>query len=162
VWLFSAYAVSPLNTVWIIIEADRPSLAGGVLMHLAADYVHPTPRGGRCRVRIYLSEDELDAPVVICTELPDNPGTSITNSAEQIAAEVMRAYPMLEVPFVWIEHHPPQSTDRETETFDLVTFSGYEITERAPDLGEFRYTIGEPTWKRLDRPSVEALVGEPL
>ena len=31
-------------------------------MHLAADYIHPTPRGGRCRVRVYLPEDERDAP----------------------------------------------------------------------------------------------------
>jgi integrase len=30
--------------------------------------------------------------------------------------------------------------------------------ERAPDLGETRLTIGEPTWKALDRQSVEALV----
>jgi hypothetical protein len=31
-------------------------------VHLAADYIHPTPRGGRCRVRVYLPEDERDAP----------------------------------------------------------------------------------------------------
>jgi hypothetical protein len=49
---------------------------------------------------------------------------------------------------VWIEHSPPQSTSRETGTFDLVIFSSYEITEWAPYLGESRLTIGEPTWKR--------------
>jgi hypothetical protein len=31
-------------------------------MHLASDYIHPTPRGGRCRLRIYLPEDEQDVP----------------------------------------------------------------------------------------------------
>ena len=55
-------------------------------MHLASDYIHPTPRGGRCRIRIYLPEEEQDAPIVICSELPNNPGGSITNSAEVIAA----------------------------------------------------------------------------
>ena len=27
--------------------------ARGALMYLAADYIHPTPHNGRCRVRIY-------------------------------------------------------------------------------------------------------------
>ena len=53
-------------------------------MHLASDYIHPTPRGGSCRIRIYLPEDERDAPVVICSELPYNEGSSVTYSAEQI------------------------------------------------------------------------------
>ena len=35
-------------------------------MHLAADYIHPTPRGGRSRIRLYLPEEERDAVVVIC------------------------------------------------------------------------------------------------
>jgi hypothetical protein len=39
-------------------------------MHLTNDYIQPTPRGGRCRVRIYLPEEEHDAPVVICSQLP--------------------------------------------------------------------------------------------
>ncbi len=61
-------------------------------MHLASDYIHPTPRGGRCRIRIFLPEEEQDAPVVICSELPNNPGGSITNSAEVIAAEMIRSH----------------------------------------------------------------------
>jgi hypothetical protein len=31
-------------------------------MHLASDYIHPTPRGGRCRIRIYLPD--LECPNV--------------------------------------------------------------------------------------------------
>ena len=53
-------------------------------MHVARDYIHPyKDAGGRpshCRVRIYLPDDVRDAPVVICSELPNNPGGSITNS----------------------------------------------------------------------------------
>ncbi len=72
-------------------------------MHLVSDYIHPTPRGGSCRIRIYLPEDEQDAPVIICSELPYNEGSSVTYSAEQIAAEVIR-YNKVPTPLVWIEH----------------------------------------------------------
>ncbi len=127
-------------------------------MHLARRYVHPTPHGGRCRIRIYLSDDERDAPVVVCSELPNNPGMSITNAAARIAAEVIGGH-RLPTPLVWIEHWPEESTDGGEETFDLVVFSGYEVIERAPYLGETRVWIGEPTWKSLDRATVEVLVG---
>jgi hypothetical protein len=122
-------------------------------MHLASDYIHPTPRGGRCRVRIYLPEEEQDAPVVICSELPNNGGTSVTYAAEQLAAEVIRSH-MLPTPLVWIEHWPKEATGGGEETFELVVFSRYEVTERAPYLGETRAWIGTATWKRLDRTTV--------
>ncbi len=103
-------------------------------MHLANDYIYPyTSAGGRlaqCRVRIYLPEDMRDAPMVICSELPNNPGGSITNSAEVIAAGVIRSHE-LPTPLVWIEHWPKESTGGQ-ETFDLVVFSSYEVEERAP------------------------------
>ena len=132
-------------------------------MHLASDYIHPYKDAGgsaaRCRVRIYLPDEVRDAPVVICSELPNNPGGSITNSAEVIAAGVIWARE-LPTPLVWIEHRPKESTDGGAVTFDLVVFSDYEVTERAPYLGETRAWIGEPTWKPLDRASVESLVRE--
>jgi hypothetical protein len=127
-------------------------------MHLASDYIHPTPRGGRCRIRIYLPEEAQDAPVVICSELPNNGGTSITYAAEQLAAEVIRSH-KLPTPLVWVEHWPEESTDGGEETFELVAFSSYKVEERAPYLGETRAWIGDATWKPLDRTTVEALVG---
>ena len=60
---------------------------------------------------------------------------------------------------VWVEHWPRVSTDGGEETFDLVVFSSYEVTERAPYLDETRAWIGDATWKRLDRATVEVLVG---
>jgi hypothetical protein len=126
-------------------------------MDLAADYIHPTPRGGRCRVRIYLPDEEGDAPVVICSELPTNKGTSVTNAAERIAAEVIKHHE-LPVP-VWIEQRTSETAYGPEERFALVVFSDYEVRELAPYLG-VSLTIGEPTWKRLDRASVEALVGQ--
>jgi hypothetical protein len=64
------------------------------------------------------------------------------------------------VPPVWVEHHPKEATDGNSETFKLVVFSSYEVKERAPYLGATKLTIGEPTWKTLDREAVEALVGQ--
>ena len=130
-------------------------------MHLASDYIHPYKDAGgchsHCRVRIYPLEDMRDAPVVICSELPNNPGGSITNSAETIAAGVILTNE-LPTPLVWIEHWPKETTDVE-ESFELVVFSSYEVVERAPYLGETRAWIGDATWKPLDRATVEVLVG---
>src|SRR5919112_2564323 len=98
--------------------------AGATAMHLASDYIHRyKDAGGRpshCRVRIYIPDDMRDAPVVICSELPNNPGGSITNSAETIAAGVIQACE-LPIPLVWIEHWPKESTEGQ-ETFELVVF----------------------------------------
>jgi hypothetical protein len=131
-------------------------------VHLTGDYIHPYKDAGgcsaHCRVRIYLPDDEGDAPVVICSEVPNNPGGSITNSAEAIAAGVIRAQE-LPTPLVWIEHWPEESTDGGAETFELVVFSSYEVMERAPYLGQTRAWIGHTTWKALDRASVAILVG---
>jgi hypothetical protein len=131
-------------------------------MHLASDYIHPYKdaggRAARCRVRMYLPDDVRDAPVVICSELSNNPGGSITYSVEVIAAGVIRAS-KLPAPLIWIEHRPEKSTNGGEETFDLVVFSSYEVTERAPYLGETRAWIGDATWTPLDRTTVEILVG---
>jgi hypothetical protein len=132
------------------------------MMHLASDYIHPYKGAGgrpaRCRVRIYLPDDIRDAPVVICSELPNNPGGSVTNSAEVIAAGVIQANE-LPTPVVWIEHWPKESTGGAQETLELVVFSSYEVEEKTPYLGETRARIGGATWKRLDRTTVEVLVG---
>jgi len=130
-------------------------------MYLASDYIHPYKDTGglaaRCRVRIFFPDEVCDAPVVICSELPNNPGGSITNSVEAIAAGVIRANE-LHTPLVWIEHWPEESAEG-LETFDLVVFSNYKVEKAAPYLGETKAWIGDATWKPLDRTSVEALVG---
>ena len=129
-------------------------------MPIARDYIHPyEDAGGRpshCRVRIYLPDNMRDAPVVDCSEVPNNPGGSITNSAETIAAGVILASELI-TPLVWIEHWPEETTEGK-ETFELIVFSSYEVTERAPYLGETRAWIGDATWKPLDRASEEVLV----
>ena len=106
-------------------------------MHLARDNIHPYKdaggRSARGSGRIYLPDDMHDEPVVIGSELPSNPGGSITNSVEVIAAGVIRANG-LPTPLVWIEHWPEETTEGQ-ETFELVVFSSYEVVARAPYLG---------------------------
>ena len=117
-------------------------------MYLASDYIHPyTDVGGSpapCRVQIYLPDDIIYAPVFVCSQLPNNPGGSLTNSAETIAVGVIRANE-LPTPLVWIEHWPQETTGVE-ETFALVAFSSYEVVQRAPYLGETRAWIGDAIW----------------
>jgi hypothetical protein len=107
----STYRVGDVVWAWIIAVADDETSDLPLLrrepMHLASDYIHPYKDAGgrpaRCRVRVYLPHDVRDAPVVVCSEVPNNPGGSITNSAETIAAEVIRSHE-LPTPLVWIEH----------------------------------------------------------
>jgi hypothetical protein len=61
---------------------------------------------------------------------------SVTTSAKVIAAGVIQANEP-PTPLVWIEYWPQESTEGQ-ETLDLVVFSGYEVTERAPYLGQAR------------------------
>ena len=120
-------------------------------MRLAADYLHPFESvsgiRSRCRIRVYLPEQEHDAPVVVCSELPENP------------AELIMTHWLVDP--VWIEYHPEETTAAGVESFELVVFSDHKIRE-AVRSAEPRIEIGEPSWKTLDRRSVEIIVGQPL
>jgi hypothetical protein len=64
--------------------------------------------------------------VVIATEVKDNPGTSITNSAEHVAHRVCMEFSIDPLRLVWIEHYgypsPGDAAKRHPRTYDLVTF----------------------------------------
>ena len=77
--------------------------------------------------------------MVICTELPDNPGMSVTNSAERIAGEVI-SFHRLPTPLVWVEHYEDgaRGTREDPHTFDLVTFASYEV-EKPDGVVEIEY-----------------------
>lgn len=130
---------------------------------MATDYVHPL-RGvlgdrSRCRIRLYLPQEDRDAAVVICSELSHNTGTPVVDAAEQIAAEVIRHF-RLPSPPVWIEHHLREATNGQGETFELLIFAHYDARETLRGGMAHREIGGRPTRKRLDRASVEVLVGQ--
>ncbi len=136
-------------------------------MHLAADVVFPyrVPDGSpsKCRVRIYEPDDPArDAPVVILSELADNPGTSVTDAAPLVAAEVISVFALTrwDGPSpVFVEHYDRGGERPEDpDDFALVVFSHHEVRAEARGGVSYR-TIGEPSWSHLDHAAMEALVG---
>src|SRR5215216_144640 len=119
------------------------------------DYIHHYrgywSDGGKCRIRIY--EEDGHAPVVICSQLPDNDNTSVTNMAEYLAAEVIEEH-LLSTPLVWIEHYP-EHKGRIGE-YSLVRFSSWEPTEVY--LGSvWRYRVGSLAWSPLRPEEAQAM-----
>ena len=68
----------------------KESPAEGITV-IGSDYIHATPRGGHCHIRVYLPGEERDG-AVICTEMANNPSTPITNVVRRIAAEAIEAH----------------------------------------------------------------------
>ena len=60
--------------------------AEAIPTHPVSDHILPTPREGSFGIRIYLPQDEGSAPMVDCSELRSNGGTSATSTAEKLAA----------------------------------------------------------------------------
>lgn len=114
------------------------------------------------RIRIYERADAT--PVVIATELADNTGTSITNMAEYLAAEIIshhfpeRFETEEPEPVMWIEQYPRHRGQRDLPEFSQVIFARY--TPRIVWTGmRQRIRIGQPSWRYLEREAVEQLVG---
>ena len=124
-------------------------------MRKTHDYVHRYrgywSEGGKCRIRIYREDGQY--PVVICSQLPDNYNTSVTNMAEYLAAEVIRRHD-LHAPLIWIEHYPEH--EGESGEYSLVRFSGWEPVEACLG-GVWRYRVGSPWWSPLNAGEVEML-----
>ncbi len=123
--------------------------------------------GGKCRIRIY--EERGRTPVVICSQLPDNENTSVTNLAEYLAAEVMEEYlpdlPDMDPPLIWVQHYPPETMPPDVgEMLSLVTFASYEPAMKRtgrPGLAQ-RIALGEASWEETSRRYVESLIGQAL
>jgi len=126
---------------------------------------------GVCRVRIYPATVASGGlPVVILSELASNHGPSVTNTVEQLAAEIAsRCLPEMdgiEPPATFIEHSPDAGCQHDrlgAEHFDLVTFAHHAgrprfTTARRGMLQRF----GEPDWRRTSRADVEQLIGQEL
>jgi hypothetical protein len=118
-----------------------------------------------CHIRIFQQDGRT--PVISASELPDNPGTSITNLAEQLCAELIRAYFAVrfehDEPVIWIEHYQrtPDELRRRWPEFSRVTFHS-QAPRRVTVAGTDRLQLGTPAWAHLSRAAVEALVGQPI
>lgn len=106
-------------------------------------------------MRVYQAPDRT--PVIVCTELPENTNTSITNAVEYLAAElIVRHFPVRfehPEPCIWIKHYQGRPN------FDRVTFAAWS-PRRVYERGVERVKLGEPSWSPLSIEEVVALVGD--
>ena len=86
---------------------------------------------GVCHVRVYEQPGQL--PTVIAGALEDNPGTSITNAIEMVAAAVQRSQFPEGREFKLIEHYPDTIDRRGTPTYALIHFEHRATHERPND-----------------------------
>ncbi len=115
---------------------------------------------GWARIRIYPGEIGRDAPIVLCSELPENQGDEMV---ESLAAEVVRdrfsaGLPDLPRPVLWIEHRPSRR-GRGPGRYALLTFPTYR--PRLIGAGFVRrVTLGTPRREPLSPREVKILTGE--
>jgi hypothetical protein len=121
------------------------------------DYIHHFrgywSDGGKCRIRIYWEDGQ--ASVVVCSQLPDNDNTSVTNMAEYLAAEIIKEHG-LPTPLTWIEHYPEH--EGEIGEYSLVRFSSW-TPEEVYLGGVWRHRIGSPSWSPLPPEEAQAVLG---
>lgn len=110
------------------------------------EYLALTGRGV-CRVTmVERMRAQMGPNVVMFTELPDNPGMSVTNAFEIIAEQWVARTGIDPSSTIWIEHYP------EEPTFDLV---GLTWRWRAG-----HWTAEDPGWRRVSREFVCELIPE--
>lgn len=80
------------------------------------------PSESICRIRILFG---TDSALIVCSELPENGGTCITNKATAIAKEISQKHHIDPDKFIWIEHFS------EPDEYASVSFcwNGHKFTQ---------------------------------
>jgi hypothetical protein len=94
--------------------------------------------------------------VVICSQLPENKHTSVTNMAEYLGAEVIVEHG-LATPLTWIEHYTAHRG--KPGEYSRVRFTSWERREVCLG-GVWRYRVGSPHWSSVRPQEVGALLVE--
>lgn len=106
----------------------------------------------RCRLRVW--QEDGKPPVVLFTELDENPGTSITNVIEDIAWEAFKLLERPECGIQVIEHYRDRGIVRGKpmykEEFDVVTFT------------QIASGFDDPCWRRISKEEMERIIDEAL
>ena len=92
--------------------------------------------------------------MVVCSQLPDNDNTSVTNMTEYLAAEIIREH-ALPAPLVWMEHYPED--EGEIGEYSLVKCTSWEPRETCLG-GVWRRGIGSPRWSPLRPENLEVFL----
>jgi len=77
-----------------------------------------TENVGQYGVTIFRPENNW--PVVVVTELPVNPGMSVTNAISWLLPRIAKQYGLDPEAVTWVEHYPKREGWMGDETFDLV------------------------------------------
>jgi hypothetical protein len=109
-----------------------------------------TPKGqlcaAICKVKIFHEKKYLgvDRFIIFVSEMPNNPGMSVTNGFEQIAMEIIErdfleivARNFVGTNFTWVEHWAKDPKLKLEETFDTVTLTWRDRR------------LALPQWKRV-------------
>ena len=99
---------------------------------------------------------DIIGDMVICTQLEENTGTSITNMAEHLATMVCEQFAIPLENLIWIECYPAefyhvrpsdhiQSIGHVAATYDLVTFDLVN-DDRSPNSSRM---FAKPKWTRM-------------
>lgn len=119
-----------------------------------------------CRMRVYRTTDCL--PVIVLTEMPDNPGTSITNRAERAHYLAWRRIGSPAEGGYFIEHYPGADPpwDRVLAQ-ERLAFVQFEDKGSAPPITAPLFVQGQeligfhrPEWKPLPRWQFDQLIGK--
>lgn len=128
---------------------------------------------GLSQVRLF--SRPCERPIIVITDLPENPTTSVTNLMETLVPEIIRdlgktVWFEAETPPIIIEHLPPinpreQKHDsglheyRRTDEYSEATFANW----RPKTIwigGRERLSLGEPDWRHMPHDEVARLIGE--
>jgi hypothetical protein len=119
------------------------------------DYEFPgLGKPARCRLRVY-REDPWKGVIAVATEISTNPGASITNAIENLAAQVWRDFiPASGWPPVLFDHYETASYDPPGHTGDEFSFVTFH--QHHGDKG----IVGHPDWRWWPGSMVRRLVDD--
>lgn len=101
-------------------------------------------RQGYCRLRIYERGDGVQT--VLLTEVPNNPGQSITAASEVIATGLAARYHLNPVTTLWLEHWPADtSTKLVKDAYASVKYTWLDGI------------ASNPRWRHVSLEQVEAM-----
>lgn len=84
---------------------------------------------GNCHCRLRIYKVTFERAVIIVSELPDNPGRSISDEASTLINLVCYKFGYAPYKVMWIEHYPPGYL-KDGETYDEVMLVAGGISSR--------------------------------
>ena len=95
---------------------------------------------------------DIGVTIVVCSQIKENAGTSITNMAAHIATRVCAEYDIDPLSLIWIEKYPPHKDSRCPE--DRLSLVYFELGEANARYNSLRH----PNWKHLPANALPAII----